>query len=73
MMKKKYSLNNGDFTNCNNKNLNQKQKKNESVSKNKCRVLPAMFNTEEMTDDQFLKQLCKNLHEHNETLMCKFY
>lgn len=72
-MKRRFSYDNNDFTHHNYKNVNNKNLAKKKGSKNWCRVLPEICNSEEMTSDQFLKELCKNLHEPNEILICELY
>lgn len=74
VVKKRYSHGNGDFKKCNYKYGNTKgfvEKKTNSDNTSKCRILPDICDSEEKTDEQFLDELCTNLHEHNKILMCK--
>lgn len=76
-MKKRYSHGNGTYNKCNYKfATNAKEsveKKNASNNNtnNKCRILPDIIDSDEKTMDQFLDELCTNLHEYNKVLMCK--
>lgn len=49
----------------------EKRDVNSSNTNNKCRILPDINDSEDKTSDQFLEELCKNLYEHNQILMCK--
>jgi major membrane immunogen (membrane-anchored lipoprotein) len=74
-VKKRYSHSNGKVTNCNYKYVNTKgfvKKRDNSDNKTRSRILPVICESEEKPMDQFLEELCTNLHEHNITLMCKF-
>lgn len=76
VVKKRYSRGNGNITNCNYKYVNTKgfvEKRDNSDNKTKNRILPVICEAEEKPMDQFLEELCKNLHEHNTTLMCKLW
>lgn len=74
-MKKRFSNGKDDFTKCNYKYPNSKgfiNKRNDNDNKKqKCRILPVIDDSEEKTMDQFLNELCTNLHEHNRVLMSK--
>lgn len=60
---------------CNYKYVNSKgfvDKKDIRENKQqKCRVLPIICDFEEKSDNQFIEELCTNLHEHNKILICK--
>lgn len=74
VVKKRYSHSNDNGTNCNYKYVNTKgfvKKRDNSDNKTKSRILPVICEPEEKPMDQFLEELCTNLHEHNSTLMCK--
>lgn len=73
-VKKRFSHSKGNFSKSNYKYGNAKEfveKKKNSDYNIKCRMLPDINGTEEMTIDQFSDELCTNLHEHNKILMCK--
>jgi len=72
VVKKRYSRGDGKFNKCNYKygNTNEfVEKRDNSENKTKCRMLPDISDLEEKTFEQFLDELCTNLHEHNKTLM----
>lgn len=71
-MKKRYSRGNGNYNKCNYKYANAKGFVEKKIAgNNKCRVLPDIIDSDEKTIDQFLDELCTNLHEYNKVLMCK--
>jgi len=47
------------------------EKRTHNDDTSRCRILPDICDPEEKTNDQFLDELCTNLHEHNKILMCK--
>ncbi|XP_026811961.1 phosphorylated adapter RNA export protein isoform X2 [Rhopalosiphum maidis] len=72
VVKKRYSHGNGDFKKCNYKYGNTKgfvEKRTYNDNTSRCRILPDICDPEEKTNDQFLDELCTNLHEHNKILM----
>lgn len=73
-IKKRYSHGNDNFKNCSNTYANTKgfvDKKANSDNRSKCRILLDIYESEEKTTDDFVEELCTNLHEHNKILMCK--
>lgn len=72
VVKKRYSYGNGGFKKCNYKYGNTKgfvEKRTNNDNTPKCRILLDICESEEKTNDQFLDELCTNLHEHNKILM----
>jgi len=74
VLKKRYSHGKGDYKKCNYKYVNTKgyvEKRANSDNSSKSRILLDICESEEKPIDQFLDELCLNLHEHNKILMCK--
>lgn len=76
-VKKRYSEGNDNFNKRhykygNTKEFVEKGENKNSDNKIKCRMLPDISDFETKTFNQFLDELCINLHEHNKNLMCKY-